>query len=366
MFEKMKLITLNTISMKSFYKYLIALVIISMLIIPDSRVFAGNKDRSGQAGATELLINPWARSSGWGNVSTANAQGLEAMFLNVAGLAFTARTELVFSHTTYLKGSDINMFAFGFAQRVGDAGVIGMDVVSMSFGEVEVTTPDSPEGGKGTFKPNLLHIAVAYSKAFSNSIYGGITVKIISESIADASAQGIAIDAGIQYVTGEREQIKFGIALKNIGPRMKFSGDGLLRSAFFPEQNNAFSMSTPSESFELPTALDIGASYDFLIGDISRITVAGNFRSNSFGKDQFTLGLEFALKNFLMLRGGYTYEDGITKKEDRTTVFTGPSAGVTVSVPTNKEKGSSIDIDYSYRATDPFSGTHSIGARIVF
>ena len=102
--------------MKSFYKYLITLVIIGMLIIPESSLYAGNKDRSGQAGATELLINPWARSSGWGNVSTANVNGLESMFINVAGLAFTNRTELVFSHTTYLKGSDINMFAFGFSQ----------------------------------------------------------------------------------------------------------------------------------------------------------------------------------------------------------------------------------------------------------
>jgi hypothetical protein len=352
--------------MKSFYKYLVALVIIGMLIIPDSSLYAGNKDRSGQAGATELLINPWARSSGWGSVSTANVNGLEAMFINVAGLAFTNRTELVFSHTTYLKGSDINMFAFGFSQRIGEAGVIGLNVVSMNFGEIEVTTPDSPEGGRGTFKPNLLNISVAYSKAFSNSIYGGINVKIISESIADANAQGIAIDAGIQYVTGEMQQIKFGIALKNIGPRMKFSGDGLLRTTFLPEQENAFSMSMPSESFELPTALDIGASYDFFIGDWNRITLAANFRSNSFGKDQFMGGIEYALKTYLMLRVAYTYEDGITKKEDRTTVFTGPSAGVTVSVPTNKEKGSSIDIDYSYRATDPFSGTHSIGARIVF
>lgn len=352
--------------MKSLYKYLIALVIICMLFLPDSSVFAGNKDRSGQAGATELLINPWARSSGWGNVSTANVKGLESMFVNVAGLAFTNRTDLVFSHTTYLKGSDINMFAFGFAQRIGDAGVIGMNVVSMSFGEIEVTTPDSPEGGKGTFNPNLLNISVAYSKAFSNSIYGGVTIKIISESIADVSAQGIAIDAGIQYVTGEREQIKFGIALKNIGPTMKFSGDGLLRTTFLPEQTNAFSTSMPSESFELPTALDIGASYDFWIGDFNRITVAGNFRSNSFGKDQFMLGLEYSLKSYLMLRGGYTYEDGIFDKADRTTVFTGPSAGITVAIPTNKEKGSSIDIDYSYRATDPFSGTHSIGARVVF
>jgi hypothetical protein len=364
MFEKMKLITLNTISMKSFYKYLVALVIISMLIIPDS--FAGNKDRAGQAGASELLINPWARSSGWGNVSTSNVNGLESMFINVAGLAFAKRTELVFSHTTYLKGSDINMFAFGFAQRIGEAGVIGLQVTSMGFGEVEVTTPDSPEGGIGTFSPNLLNISIAYSKAFSNSIYGGVNIKIISESIADANAQGIAIDAGIQYVTGEREQIKFGIALKNIGPRMRFSGDGLLEKAFLEGETSAFSMSTPSESFELPTALDIGASYDIYIGDFNRITVAGNFRSNAFGKDQFSLGAEYALKTYLMLRAGYTYEDGITSKEDRTTVFTGPSFGATVAIPTNKEKGSSINIDYSYRATDPFSGTHSIGAMIIF
>ena len=337
-----------------------------MLIIPDSSVFAGNKDRSGQAGATELLINPWARSSGWGNVSTANVKGLEAMFINVAGLAFTNRTELVFSHTTYLKGSGISMFAFGFSQRIGDAGVIGLSVTSMSFGEIEVTTPNSPEGGIGVFKPNLMNIAIAYSKAFSNSIYGGINIKIISESIADANAQGIAIDAGIQYVTGERDQVRFGIALKNIGPRMKFSGDGLLQSTFLAEQNNAFSMSMPSESFELPTALDIGASYDFYMGDYNRITLAANFRSNSFGKDQIIVGAEYALKTYLMLRVGYTYEEGITQKADRTTVFTGPSAGITVSIPTNKEKGSSIDFDYSYRSTDPFSGTHSIGAKVVF
>ena len=352
--------------MKSFYKYLITLVIVSMLIIPDSSVFAGNKDRSGQAGATELLINPWARSSGWGDVSTANVKGLESMFINVAGLAFTQRSELVFSYSEYLRGTDINMYAFGFAQRIGDAGVIGLNVVSMSFGEIDVTTPDSPEGGLGTFKPSMMNISIAYSKAFSNSIYGGINIKIISESIADVNAQGIAIDAGIQYVTGDMDQVKFGISLKNIGPTMKFSGDGLLRNTFLAEQTNSFSMYMPSESFELPTALDIGASYDFLIGDYNRITLAFNFRSNSFGKDQFTGGIEYALKTYLMLRFGYTYEDGITKKADRTNVYTGPSAGLTVSIPTNKDKGSSIDIDYSYRATDPFSGTHSIGARFVF
>ena len=30
-----------------------------------------------------------------------------------------------------------------------------------------------------------------------------------------------------QYLTGDNENIHFGIALRNIGPTMKFSGDGL-------------------------------------------------------------------------------------------------------------------------------------------
>jgi len=76
--------------------------------------------------------------------------------------------------------------------------------------------------------------------------------------------------------------------------------------------------------------------------------------------------MEFSLKNYVMLRGAYTYEDGITSDKDRTTVFTGPSGGFTVQIPFNKEKGSSFAVDYSYTATDPFDGVHRIGARLNF
>jgi len=78
-----------------------------------------------------------------------------------------------------------------------------------------------------TFSPSLLNIALSYAKMFSNSIYGGISLKIISESIADAGTQGVAIDAGIQYVTGPTDNIKFGISMKNVGPTLKFTGCGL-------------------------------------------------------------------------------------------------------------------------------------------
>ncbi len=84
--------------------------------------------------------------------------------------------------------------------------------------------------------------------------------------MADMSAQGVAIDAGIQYVTGPMENIKFGIALKNVGPTMKFSGDGLTFRGFY----NQFSRTSPtfvqpSSEYELPAQLSIGGAYDFLL-----------------------------------------------------------------------------------------------------
>ena len=356
--------------MKKIFNHLFVVIFICLLICPVITVYSGNKDRSGQAGASELLINPWARSSGWGGVNTANGRGLESMYTNIAGMAFTKGSEIIFAHTQWLKGSDINIMSFGFSQSLGETSVLGLSIMSMSFGDIEVTTydhPDPSEGSIGTFSPNLLNINLAYAKVFSNSIYGGINIKIISENISDVSAQGIAIDAGIQYVTGATENIKFGISLKNVGPTMKFTGDGMSFRGIIPAHNNdndQFTVEQRSAEFELPALLNIGVAYDYNIDENHRLTFAGNFTSNSFTKDQYILGMEYSLKDYLMLRAAYTYEEGITSSSERTTVFTGPSAGMTVQVPLNKEKGTNFSIDYSFRATNPFSGTHSIGARI--
>ena len=355
----------NTTSiMNKISKYIVASLMIGTLIIPFNQTRAGNKDRTGQAGASELLINPWARSSGWGGVNVAHVKGLEGLYTNVAGIAHTKATELIFSHTQWLKGSQIDINTFGLTQKVGSTGVIGLGIMSMSFGDIPITTVDIPEGGIGNFSPSYMNINISYAKAFSNSIYGGVNLKLVSESISNVSAQGVAVDAGIQYVTGEKENIRFGITLRNVGPTMSFSGDGLSIRSLLPGQESEFTVEHRSADFELPTQLAMGAAYDFLFGEIHRITLAGSFVSNSFTNDQFVVGAEYELKSYLMLRAGYNYEEGITSDADRTTAFTGPSAGFTVGVPLNKEKGSTFAIDYSYRATDPFNGTHSIGARI--
>lgn len=358
--------------MKNIYSCIVAIFLMGLIILPLDKVTAGNKDRSGQAGASELLINPWARGAGWGSVGTSCGQGLEALYTNIAGTGFTQGTEIIFSYTNWLQGSGVNIMSFGLSQKLGtNSGVLTAAVMSMNFGEIDITTTNSPEPIQGTFKPNYMNINLGYAKAFSNSIYGGINIKLITETISDASATGIALDAGIQYVTGEKEQIKFGIALKNVGAPISFSGDGLSFRGVIPghgNDNDQFTVEQRSANYELPATLRIGASYDFFIGELHRITAAGNFTSNSFTKDQFTLGIEYSLKYYLQLRAGYTYQGGMFSSDiaERGTVFTGPSLGFTVSVPFNKEKMSGLGIDYSYRATNPFSGVHSVGIKLNF
>jgi len=333
---------------------------------------AGNEDRSGQAGATELLINPWGRSSGWGLANSSSVRGIEATYLNIAGLAFTPKTEVIFARTQWLKGSGVNISSFGLSQHVGASGVLGISLMTMSFGEIEITQTDLPEGGIGKFSPTLTNIGIAYSKAFSNSISGGLNVKIINEAISNAKATGVALDAGIQYVTGERDQIKFGVSMKNVGTKLRFGGDGLDVRAYFDVTNqNQITVEQKSADYEMPSLINIGASYDFLIftgADTTkanhRITLAANFTSNSFSKDQYSVGLEYGLKSFLMIRGGYVFEKNILDKVKTTNALSGPCAGLTVEIPLSKDKATTLGIDYSYRASNPFQGTHCFGVRI--
>ena len=77
--------------MKKILSIFAVVVILTALSAPSAQ--AGNDERRGTAGASELLVNPWTRSTGWGGVNIANVRGLDAMFNNVAGLAFVNNVE---------------------------------------------------------------------------------------------------------------------------------------------------------------------------------------------------------------------------------------------------------------------------------
>ncbi len=343
-------------------------------------VFAGNPERQGQAGAAQLTINGWARSSGMGWANGSSIKGAEAMFMNVAGLdRFTNKTELVFGRTEWLMGSGIAINNVALAQKVGDdgdGGTFGLTVMQYSIKPIDITTEQNPYGGIGTFRVSMSNIGLAYAKSFSNNISAGIIAKMVSEGIPDANASGITLDVGVQYISTlrpvqgsiKKDDFKFGISMKNIGPDMIHTGDGLSYKGLL--QNGTFTktIQVKVDPIKMPALLNISASYDIRLDKDpnqydNRLTMGFGFTNFSYSANQFTLAAEYAYKDFLTVRGGILYQDGIFAEKTRSSVFTGPMAGLSYDWKMG-EDGNVVSLDYSFRATNPFNGVHSFGIRI--
>ena len=328
------------------------------------RAWAGNPDRQGEAGAYELLMNPWARSAGLHTMPVSMIRGVEAMRLNVAGLSRVSKLEVQVGHAIYLQGTDIGMNAFGLAVKTGQNGAFGFSVMSLDLGDIRETTVDQPEGTGATFSPNFFNIGVGYAYTFENKISVGVLARLVSESTKDLSAFGIALDAGVQYVSGEDDNFKFGISLRNIGSPVKYRGEGLATQVNIPSGAYELTLDQRSASFELPSMLNVGVSYDFLMGESNRLTVLGTFISNSFSRDQIGGGVEYALNEMFMVRAAYRYDMGVSD-ETEAPIYSGLAAGASLDVPiSRRNKNLRLGFDYAYRATKVWGGTHNFSVRI--
>ena len=345
-------------------KNILIITFLTLLITP--AIYAGNEDRVGSAGAAHLLVNPWARSSALGDAGYAQINGLEATYTNIAGLAFTEKTQIKFNYSNWMGSAGVSFNSAGIAQRISENGVIAVSVQSMNFGDIPITTVENPEGNIGFFSPRTNIFNVGYARKFSSSIYGGSNFKVISESMSNMKANGVAIDAGIRYVTGEQDQLKFGIALKNVGPVMRYRGDGLAQQVEYTSTGFIASLEERSATFEMPSLLCIGGSYDFIFNESNKLNVALGFTANSFSNDQYRLGLDYGMTNDKMafnLRAGYVYEKNILSVENRSNALIGPSAGFSIDALVGKNK-TALGLEYCARFAGVFGTIHTIGATI--
>jgi hypothetical protein len=391
--------------MKKIYRTLLICIMLGFFAAAFTAM-AGNRDRSGQSGAQHLLIDPWARSSGWSTCGVAETRGLESVYSNIAGLAFTKRTEVGFTRTQYLVGSGggIGISAFGVAQGLTaknketgkkiDLGTLAVSVFAMGFGDIMRTTEWQPDGDNSIFSPKLNYIGVHYAKSFNRFIHGGVSLKIVNESISDLRANGIAIDVGVQYLAGAYDNLKIGVALQNLGLPMSYRGDGISIRAKQEGTEYVASFEQRQAQYELPALLTIGVSYDFLIfGEeyqrmlkedrkaegltrkeaVHRITLAGAFTANAYSRDNFALGIEYGFMQIFQVRAGYLLQSFSKRKidgKDRVfansdSFYLGPSAGASVAIPLAKKgKGNQqLVFDYAYRFTNFWKGNHYIGLK---
>ena len=347
--------------------------------------WAGNKDRSGQAAAGELLLNPWAASSGLFALNVANVKGLEAMKNNIAGLANIDYTEIGLSHCRYIAGTGMSISNVGVALPVGKdkTSVFGVNVMTFGFGEIPITTAENPSGGIGSFKPSFFNASLGYSKAFSKSMSAGLNVTFVNEAVTNIKANALGIDAGVQYKTGKKDNFKIGVSLRNIGTDLRFSGDGFKFNGNTPGGNNEITVAFPSEKFQLPSQLSLGASYDIYLDEGKkelddegnpmdtdykakhRLTPMLTFKSNSYAKDWVGLAAEYAYNESFFLRAAYRYETDIISESDNTTLYSGLAAGVGYMTNFGKDASATrLAFDYSYNHTRFNSGNHTLTLRI--
>ncbi|MFK8056481.1 MAG: PorV/PorQ family protein [Saprospiraceae bacterium] len=340
----------------------------AVLALASITAFAGNPDRQGEAGAYELLLNPFARSAGLASMTTSNVAGAEAMRINVAGLGRVTGLEVTVSNMQYLVGTDINMNAIGFAAPMKNGAAFGMTIAALSFGDIPLTTTNTPEGNGSSFAPTFFHIALGYSKTFEDKISVGVGLRFISEQIFNASATGFAVDAGVQYVSGEEDEFKLGISLRNVGLGMRFSGDGISEQ-FAAIDGGGYQITAQNNiaDFELPFQLNIGASYDVNVDENNKVVLIGNFTSNAFSRDNLGGGIEYSFRDVFMVRGGYNAEVGVESNSFQSPLTQGLAAGASAAIPlggVDTGRKRYLFIDYAYRPTRLYDGSHNLGLRL--
>lgn len=326
-------------------KYLILVLV--LVAVSLSSVYAGNSRRIGTAGAAELLIPVGSRGTAMGGAVVSNVSGVEAIYWNPAGLADLDGTEVMFTHQPYLADIDVNYF--GLATRIYGFGTIGAAAKVVSIGDMEETTQGDPEGTGRSFSPTLSVMSLSYANILTANVSFGATAMFIHENIFEATATGVAFDVGFKY-DPRWNGVSFGVAIKNYGPTMQFSGEGFYYTV------DGIAVAGKSKDFELPSSINMAVSYDFLDNGPNFASLSGNFRSNNFYEDVYSTGLEYVYDGKYSIRGGYNFTEA-----DNYLYGASVGAGILFDLGSTQ-----MSVEYSWTETDVFDDNQYFTFKMLF
>lgn len=326
------------------------------------QLYSGGQNRAGTSSAPELMIPLGSRYIAMGGANISSVVGLEAMFWNPAGVALTGNdADVIFSHRTYIADMDMNFIAasgnLGF-------GVLGLSFRSLGIGDIHVTTMDQPDGTGEIFNPTYFVFGLTYSNSLSDRISIGANINIINESWANAQANGMSFDFGVQYRNVlSMDGLAMGIAVKNLGGAIKYGGSGLWISATDPNSSRGITYYQVSAAeFELPSTIYIGASYQRKFDEENSISVAGSFNNNNFSYDDYRLGAEYSFRDLLFVRAGYLFSP--ESESARPNIFQDFSAGIGINF--GGFSNVNLSLDYAYIPVKYFDTNHSFSIRMGF
>lgn len=345
--------------MKNKFRFIILAV---TLLLSADCLFAGGGNRTGTGGAAQLLIPVGVRGMAMAGGNVATSTGVEALYWNPAGAAKNINSaNVMFSHMNYI--ADIGVEYGAVSANFEGFGVLSFTLKSLSIGDILVTTTLDPDGTGKTFSPQMLTAGVSYSRKLTERISVGVTANLVTETLGEVSATGMAFDVGVIYDNlAEINGLSFGIAMKNVGPQMQYDGSGLLQEGSVSGFNRPPGLvKINSAPFELPSTFELGFGYKpQVLDEMNSLLFTTSFKNNNFSDDEYKIGLEYGYDNMFFLRAGYTFAPEQAYEDSYIYGFTG-GVGIDYSF-----ESISIKVDYAYRYAKYFDGNHIFGVSLGF
>ena len=238
--------------------------------------FAGSSGLFAQAGGASVLfisIPPDARASGMGEVGTAIADDINAIYWNPAGLGFQRYVQKGFDPEDVVPYRQISLsfskwlpqfnadlyYSYGTVGQFFEAldGTVAFNFIFMHLGEF--TRTDMNGNPLGKFRSNEFAVGLSYGTEVARDLAIGVQLRYIQSNLAPASAlaggdAGIgrtaSFDLGVLWKPKKLEVFGYdigdifsiGLNLQNVGPKITYR----------------------KESDPIPTTLRIGTAFNIL------------------------------------------------------------------------------------------------------
>lgn len=281
-------------------------LILTLFVLLPGVLFA-QYSNLGASGAQFLEIPVSASSAGMGGVSAGMVKDASSVFLNPAGLAHVKAYDVQFSYLKLYDLFDMNSFVIGYA--AGETGVLGVSLVSLTSGKIEITTEKEPNGTGRFYDASDLALGLSYARFLTDRFSAGINVKYIYQRIWNETADGFAFDIGTQYRI-DYNNLTIAMAMTNFGPDLRFDGPDLnvviQRDENFPLSRLA-PASLKTDPYSLPLHFRVGVAMDLYQYEFMKVRGGIDATHPNDNAERLHAGAEFTFFDRLYLRGGYKY-----------------------------------------------------------
>lgn len=263
------------------------------------------QNKVGTSAAAFLGIATDARAAAMGSAQVAVEGGPNAVHWNPAALSRIGGTGIDFVRADWFVDSQYHHVSAAIRTPVAH---LGISVMVLDYGEIEVTTITNPEGTGELFHPQDLAIGLTIARNVTNRFSAGASVKYIQQRIWNEKASGTALDMGVFYQAGVRN-LRIGMSMSNFGSDMVLSGKDLRRAIDIDpniEGNNPrLGAELETDEWPMPLTFRVGLALDPWTSENQRITISMDAMHPNDNSGSASFGFEYAFHEFFFLRGGY-------------------------------------------------------------